>query len=127
MSNRFPGRSFLGLKQCAFFFWQLCDPGVLAQLKCSDVADDGPAIRRWNLFCVVRHHPKAASDDVKKVTVRRAAQTIDMKGRRRPVSPSDDHAVTGAGPVMARRAEDVVAFLAAQQDVFCNWEWETIH
>ena len=61
--------------------------------------------------------PKPVGHDLEEVAVRHAAQRSLWIRRRLLVAALHDHALAGADPVVARRAVDVVALAAAQQQV----------
>src|SRR5262245_50414485 len=88
----------------------------LTQLERAHVEGDRPAVGDRDLLGVVRHDAEAARHDVEEVAVRLVAQPLLVKRRRLAVAALHDHPLAGADAVMARRAEDVVALVAARQD-----------
>src|SRR5215468_8942213 len=91
--------------------------GVLAQLERADVERDGPAVGHGDLLRVVGHDAEAVRDGVEEVAVGCLAQAVDVERRRLAVAALHNHAVTGPDPVVAGRAEDVVALVAARENL----------
>src|SRR5262249_25102112 len=101
--------------------------GVPAQLQGADVGNDRPAVLGGDLLGVARHGAHAVSDDVEVVAVGghaqrhldapgpEAARQVLVEVRRRREATLDDHALAGAGTVVAGGAEYVETLLAAAQ------------
>ena len=90
---------------------------MLAELQRALVGDDRPAIRRGDLRGVVLHRAEAVRHHVEEVAGGGVAQAV-LHERRRLAHPAlHDHAVALAGAAVAGRAEDVVAVLAARDQI----------
>src|SRR6185436_20415217 len=93
--------------------WNVCERGVLAELKRADVGDDRPSIGGGDLRRVVGHGAEAVGDDVEKVSDGRLAKAVLVIRRRTAIAAPHDHPVALAGTPMTGRAKDVEALLAA--------------
>jgi hypothetical protein len=84
---------------------------VLAQLQRADIRHDVPAIARRDLRTVVRHPAEAVRHDVEEIPRLGLPQPVAVIRLRLRVSALHDEPVACAGRTVARRAEDVEAFL----------------
>src|SRR5579863_4256070 len=97
------GRDFLGL-------------GVRRSLQCTNVADDGPAVRHYDLIAVGGHGAAPVGDDVENVAVGELHHAVFRKVRWLPGGhASGDDAVPHAGLIVAGRAVGVEPPLALLQ------------
>jgi hypothetical protein len=90
---------------------------MLAELQCTNIGDDRPAVSRGNLIGVIRHSAKAVCDDVEKVANRRYAKAINMIRRRGRKSALDDHSLSVASAIVAGRAKDIETLSPAPENL----------
>jgi hypothetical protein len=90
---------------------------MLTELQGPDVGDDRPAIGRRDLRAIVRHHTEAVGHHVEEIAHRRRPQPGVVKRRGLPVAALHNHAAPASRGVVAGRAVDVEALLAALEHV----------
>src|SRR5262249_24910868 len=86
---------------------------MLAPLERPDVGGDRPPIPHPHPRGIARDRTEAVRHHLEEVAGRSLAQAIDVERWWARVAPSHDHAVARPDAIVARRAEDVVALLAA--------------
>jgi len=64
--------------------------------------------------------------DIKKMPRRSFTQAVDMKGRRRPKSTSNNHPLPVAQPTVARRTKNCKPFLTAEEQLPIDAEWKCL-
>src|SRR5262252_107536 len=110
--------SFCGLQSLPVAFGKICDYSVFAQLKRTDIRHDRPPIVGRNLCAITVHNSESVGNCLVEVTGSRVAQPLLVKrlgSAFEAVLYGESFA--GACVVMARRAENVEALLAALDDV----------
>src|SRR5208337_4247061 len=86
---------------------------ILAKLQRADVSGDAPSIARRNLRAIFRHRAVAIGHDVKEVSNRYFAQTLDVIRRRTLESARRNEAIAIADASVTRRAVNVETLASA--------------
>src|SRR5581483_3665283 len=89
---------------------------VLAELQSANVRHDRPSIRRSDAIRIGIHHSVSITDHIVEVAVRRFAEHIGVKARRRRKASLHDHAVAVSAFSMAGCTVDVEPLTAALQE-----------
>src|SRR3984885_6022005 len=100
---------------------------ILAQLQCTDVRGDSPAVRRRHLRGVVRHGAVSVGDHIEIVAQRLCQPLGIVEVAGRLVAALDDHARAVAHTRVTRRAVGIELFLAALQDRQSGGEGQRVH
>src|SRR5664280_2241566 len=99
---------------------------VLGSLQGTDPGDDRPAVLGRHLHGVAGHLAEAVRHDVEEVARTFGSQAVHVEGIRALEAALHDHALTLARPAVARRAEDVEALLAAQEERAREWHGDLL-
>src|SRR5581483_1497988 len=117
---------FRRLRRHLLSLGHLCLGGILAQLQCTDIGHDGPAILGRNLRSIVGHRAKAVSHDVEEISQWCFSKAINMVRRRMTVTALWDHSVAIANPRVTWRAINVEAFASAGEHLIVDRKWHVV-